>query len=299
MPRFAVAGAGLQTAPSICSTPRGQPGQMPRSTASISYSFALVGILALLPMGRGFDLFRAASESPTDESETVGRRLAVGSCDTSCDGGCNWLTGTGCTSDCDNQCDSGCSDCPAGKVGSVGECNKEAGWEAGTAGPTAGQCCTCDQVYVRNAFPSLWTNPQSSKEGVYWRIFGLTKGSPRAEVTTPIYCKVSTYCLFHHWSGRWVIGLIGQVYADSPLAYFRSSLATQASTPNVCPKDVSNWDVYDAVADEWQSASFYLYVGCTPPSPSPPPPPPPSPHPPPPPSPQPPPPRSPSPPPTP
>ena len=127
---------------------------MPRSTAELSsYSLAWVGVLALLPVGRGFDLFRAASQSPTEE-DTVGRRLLASSCDTGCDGGCNWLTGGGCTSSC-NQCDSGCSDCPAGKVGNVGECNTVAGFEAPTAGPTDGQCCNCDTIYVRNMYPSL------------------------------------------------------------------------------------------------------------------------------------------------
>ena len=41
----------------LCSTPLGQSGQMPRSTAEISsYSLAWVGVLALLPVGSGYVL---------------------------------------------------------------------------------------------------------------------------------------------------------------------------------------------------------------------------------------------------
>ena len=135
---------------------------MPRSTASISYSFAWVGILALVPVGRGFDLFRAASHNPTAESDAsvVGRRLAGSSCDvgcdSSCDHGCDYVVTScddSCDGSCDEKCDEGCPRCAdISKVGPpVTECNSENSVDGGA--PTLGQCCECNVLYVRNDAP--------------------------------------------------------------------------------------------------------------------------------------------------
>ena len=281
MPRCAVAGAGLQTVHSICSTPQGQPGQMPRSTAEISsYSLAWVGVLALLPVGSGFDLFRAASQSPTTESDTVGRRLAS-SCDASCDGcqcdGWGGFTSCGCDAEdanrksCDSSCDDGCSDCASrGKVGRVGECTAYGNFDV----PTAGQCCTCTTLYVRNTQPIYWTNPQASKEGAY-----PYSGSGYEDLRTPMYNNYAGYVAFNQ-NGQWFFSSNTQMAAS---ALIRSRDAN--TDPNACPEDLAGtWQVRDyTFSSQWTDAP-YLYVGCDPPPsppPSPPPPPPPSPLPPP------------------
>ena len=193
-----------------CPARRG--GQTPRSTAEIPHSLAwVVGLLALLPVCSGFDLFRAASQNPTAESDgpTGGRRLGEAqACDAQCDGckcdswyvwGICYTSSCGCDSEdenrkiCDHECDEGCLSCASfafwdsvgnmrSLVGSVGECYNKGD---GNNYATEGQCCKCDQVYVRNLSPESWTNPQAAKEGVYTRAVGFPRAVGRESVTTP------------------------------------------------------------------------------------------------------------------
>jgi len=156
------------------------------------------------------------------------------------------------------------------KVGSVGECNLVDGVDT----PTAGQCCTCQNIYVRNIYPDTYTNPQASREGSYTQYL-TTARTARVEVTTPVYVPLAGVGKYiYNNNGRWYIG----PSSSGDTAWIKSKDGITDPGQGVCPEAVATtgWQVYDGVTGAWVDAP-YLYVGCDPPPsppPSPPPPPP-------------------------